>query len=333
MKYSCQHSIPSEEYALSKLKNEYRGIDFQRCQFWARGLNDTYFLFDSDEKRYVFRLYRRKWRTSQEIEYELELLDKLWKKGLSISHPYSNSKGKFSFGIKAPEGLRTGALFTDAPGTEPNYTPSISRKYGRIAAQIHKETDKLALKGTRRDIDENQLFYKPMEYVEPMLRLRLKDLDFIRKTGDTLVQQVTDSLEKKKPVWGFCHGDHHDGNAHVDSSGNLTLFDFDLGGNGWRSYDVAVFLWRQRIVHRQTPKAKRKATRNWNGFLEGYHEVRSLAKKELEMIPVFVFLRHIFILGMHAQGGNVWGRNWLSKRYYDNHIDFMREIAKSDNWI
>lgn len=46
--------------------------------------------------------------------------------------------------------------------------------------------------------------------------------------------------------WGVCHGDCHGFNARFGPDGAATLFDFDDGGQGWRAYDLAVFLWSAR---------------------------------------------------------------------------------------
>lgn len=58
--------------------------------------------------------------------------------------------------------------------------------------------------------------------------------------------------EKLEPLigqgldWGICHGDlHGNTNAAFAENGELTHYDFDLCGYGWRAYDIAEFRsWR-----------------------------------------------------------------------------------------
>jgi Ser/Thr protein kinase RdoA (MazF antagonist) len=39
------------------------------------------------------------------------------------------------------------------------------------------------------------------------------------------------------------HGDLHGGNGHFAGPRQLTLFDFDHGGYGWRAYDRKSSVW------------------------------------------------------------------------------------------
>ncbi len=38
------------------------------------------------------------------------------------------------------------------------------------------------------------------------------------------------------------HADLHEGNNHGTDDGQITCFDFDHSGDGWRAYNRAVFL-------------------------------------------------------------------------------------------
>ena len=64
------------------------------------------------------------------------------------------------------------------------------------------------------------------------------------------------------------------------------LVHFDLCSFGWRAYDLAVF----RGV-------RGKSNRLWRGVLSGYQSVRSLSDHEMRVIPAFVLIRHIWVMG------------------------------------
>jgi Ser/Thr protein kinase RdoA (MazF antagonist) len=94
--------------------------------------------------------------------------------------------------------------------------------------------------------------------------------------------------------WGVCHGDLHYGNAHRTGD-QITLFDFENCGVGWRAYDLAVYLWAARIVAKEGTA--------WKPFLRGYTEHRALNETELQSIPLFVPARHIYLMGLTAAIG------------------------------
>lgn len=63
------HSIPSGE-ALISMVLPYPIGKPHSCKLLKRGLNDTY-LVETEQGKYILRLYRRGWRTKEEIDFEL----------------------------------------------------------------------------------------------------------------------------------------------------------------------------------------------------------------------------------------------------------------------
>ena len=186
------------------MEERYRHMRFARCVFWRRGLNDTFFVYDEKGERYVFRLYRKGWRTYQEIEDELNLLSRLKEKVESISSPYCTKEGKLSFLVNCPEGERVGALFEFAKGEEPReFNEELSARYGRLAALVNREADELPYEGQRFDIDETHLFFEPVEEIELFLAHRSEDLDYIKRIGEPLVDLVVKKLGKDRGLWGL----------------------------------------------------------------------------------------------------------------------------------
>jgi hypothetical protein len=113
-----------------------------------------------------------------------------------------------------------------------------------------------------------------------------------------------------------CHGDCHGSNARIDSLGSATLIDFDDGGPGWVAYDLAVFLWTACAFFPQ-----RRAL--WRYFLDGYRSVRPIPRADLDAVPLFVPLRHIWLLGEYAAGAGGWGTWWLGE-WFDRQMAFLR---------
>ncbi len=78
------YSILSPDALVSVLRNHYQIGDVKQCQFWHRGLSDTY-LVNIDDQAYILRVSHHHWRSQKDIAFELELLDFLHQHQ-SISH-------------------------------------------------------------------------------------------------------------------------------------------------------------------------------------------------------------------------------------------------------
>ena len=92
------------------------------------------------------------------------------------------------------------------------------------------------------------------------------------------------------------HGDPHRGNAAVTAAGTVTLFDFDHGGFGWRSYDLAV-CWRSLPAEAQA------------ACLDGYAAVRPLSGAERDLLSAFRTVNSIWDLGDVLAMRAAWGQD------------------------
>jgi len=117
-----------------------------------------------------------------------------------------------------------------------------------------------------------------------------------------------DTLER-----GACHG----GNCHVAHDGTVTFFDFDCYSPGWRIFDLATFRWGTRLHgDDDEPRA---------AFLEGYRERRAVPDVDVAAVPLFVAIRHIWLLGLHTGNADDWSHGWLTDGYIDRGLTFLRE--------
>jgi Ser/Thr protein kinase RdoA (MazF antagonist) len=288
------------------------------CQFFHWGLNDTY-LLKTSTTTYVLRVYRRGWRSLPEIQYELEALLHVHQAGIAVSAPVRRQDRTLVGTISAPEGTRYVVLFHYAPGRQPTYDAKDDHAaylYGKIVAQIHTETGTFQSSHRRVPLDLEHLIEAPLRSLQPMLVHRPEAWRYVQALTERLQRQVT-QLPLSDLDHGFCHGDLHWGNAQVDDDNKLTLFDFDCCGAGWRAYDLAVFRWSARL--------QKKEQDQWPAFLRGYRDERDLHERDLQAIPYFVAIRHVWLLGLHAEGGQDWGMGWMNDAYFDNAIKFLRE--------
>ncbi|HEU4328927.1 MAG TPA: phosphotransferase [Roseiflexaceae bacterium] len=293
------------------------------CRFLSLGVNDTYLVTANADDRYILRLYRAGWRSLSEIAYELEALRHLGGRGVAVAAPLACREGRLVQTIAAPEGPRYAVLFGYAPGRAPSYRESpddAAFRYGQAVARIHAASDDFHSAQPRFRIDLAHLLEEPLAALGRLLAQRPGDRRSLEELAGRIRAALAclplDTLEQ-----GFCHGDCHGGNAHTGAAQELTFFDFDCCGHGWRAYDLAVFRW-STCLH-----SKEKEQALWPPFLRGYLSVRALAAADLRAVPLFVGARQIWLMGLHADGAPVWGHGSLDDAYFERALAFLRDWA------
>ncbi len=121
-------------------------------------MNDTY-LVETEQERYILRVYRYGWRTKAEIDFELELLYFLHKNNVAISYPIAKRTGGFTTAIAAPEGTRYSALFSYAPGkaVDKKLNSEQSWRLGEAVATIHEVTNNFTSSFSRSELNNAHL--------------------------------------------------------------------------------------------------------------------------------------------------------------------------------
>src|SRR5262249_45325462 len=140
--------------------------------------------------------------------------------------------------------------------------------------------------------------------IRPLLAGRMADLNYLDALADRLRKEV--DQRRIDLSTGFCHGDAWGGNAHMTDQ-EVTFFDFDCCGQGWRSDELAIFVYGQAL--RERPDA---AASHCAAYLAGYRGQRVIRPADLDAIPTFVLLRQIWHLGLHIGGADHWGAGWIS---------------------
>ena len=316
-----QFSVFTNSYIERLMISLYQLTKPLECRFYTQGLNDIY-IIKTPKENYYLRLSNYGWRSLEDVKAEIELLNYLSNVKLSIAKPVADNKGEFIQTITAPEGTRYAVLFTEARGVyQQNYTLEQNFILGKVIAQLHLNTDESNLTTNRFAINEKHLLTDPLKVIKPYMIHRAKDYDYLYKLSHQLMELVQKMLPKTKPCYGICHGDLHNGNIRVDKN-NITLFDFDCFGYGWRAYDLAVYLWNQHLNSRWNKNTDLKE--QWNSLISGYSSLRKLSSNELQAINMFVIIREIWFLGLQLGSLDMnRGCDWLSDGYFDYHINFI----------
>lgn len=308
------YSTFSSEAIKQLVLTSYDFDDSVECTFLNRGLNDTYRVC-FQHRQFALRLYRTRWRTREAVLGELAALLHLDSKGVPVATPVARCDGNLVTDINAPEGPRWAVLFNWAKGSEPAYrNETHARLFGKLAAQLHIAADDLIC-SARSPLDLNYLLERPVESLRPALQSH--PLLAARFAG--IVDRIRTRMESAKERlwdWGFCHGDLHCGNAHVEDE-QLSLYDFDCCGPGWRVYDLATYRWAARL--RQFEGGA------WRPFSEAYLKVRPAAADTFKLVPLFVMLRHIWLQGYHAWNSPENGLNFPDG-YFDHLVTFCEHL-------
>ncbi len=316
--FPATYSTLSANALARYLSTQYVLTEVVELTFFCRGLNDTYLVRCGANKKYIFRIYRANWRSRSEIAYEVDALEHLRNRDVAVSQALRRRDGDHLCTIEAPEGVRHAVLFDFAPGKALSYDKGgdvLASRYGRGVAAIHNAMEAFSTSHQRAALDLNHLIGAPLRQIEPVMAHRRADWEYLQGLAEKLSAAFNkvplDSLQ-----YGFCHGDFNGWNAHANESGELTFFDFDCCGPGWRAYDIAVFRWLARVLEKEEER--------WAPFLNGYREVRELRQVDVEMTSLFVGARAIWLLGLHAANACDWGSDWIDEAYINRAMKFFR---------
>jgi Ser/Thr protein kinase RdoA (MazF antagonist) len=290
------------------------------CKLQFVGVNDTYKVTLSRGETYFLRVYRSHWRSYNEVAYELDALNHLHRKGISVARPVPMKDGSFIQVINAPEGPRCIVVFTTAVGKEPDYDKEPEEKayhYGKAVALLHLASDDFASPHSRAPLDIDFLYRESIGPIRPYLLHRPDDWFFLQGYAERFYQRLS-TWPASALDWGFCHADLQGSHAHVDTEGKLTFFDFDCCGPGFRAYDLAVYRWISRL--------KETEAIWWQPFLRGYLEVRPLSDLDIQAIPWFVAGRYLWHVWLHTTNAGDWGHGWLNEEYFDRFLKNLRMV-------
>ncbi|WP_414574881.1 phosphotransferase enzyme family protein [Anabaena sp. CCY 9402-a] len=319
------HSIPEGSALIVTVLDNYPINKPLSCKLYKRGLNDTY-LIETEQERYILRIYRCSWRNQEEIGFELELLAFLNNKNQPVAYPLFRKNGGFITEILAPEGIRYAAVFTYAPGSAVNEKLHADQSYilGKVLAEIHQELNCFRSSFTRNKLNSEYLLHRSLLAITSLYKHREHDLDYLEQLIKKITSQIAGfRLPFKAPEYGICIGDVHSGNAHFTEQNKLTLFDFDQCGYSWRAFDIAKFL--HAALRMKIDIEVR------NSFIEGYQTIRQLSEDELASIPVFVQTAHIWVMGISTSVvGDVLPYGWFDDDWLDTRLAMLKSLDNAE---
>lgn len=289
-----------------------------RCKFYILGLHDNY-LIECDNSKFILRIYRNEWRSQEEVYFELELLAFLNGKSEMVAVPLLTKSDELTFFVDSPEGKRAVALFNYADGHAPGKDISIDEcgLLGSTVAKTHQLLDNFKPSYIRAVLDIPYLVDESIISVKPFL-----DSDSVTylETLQTKLHHMLPVLEREARIYGLCIGDVNPTNFHINEKMQITLFDFDQCGYGYRAFEIGKF-----VSSIDQLKMKHEMVKS---FIDGYKQVRQLSNDELQSIPCFELVSMIWVMAIHANNVNRIGYKHLEKPFWDKRLDRLKELER-----
>lgn len=316
------YSTLSPQALIDGVLSKYRLGAIARCSFWNRGLSDIY-LVETAAASYILRISHHHWRSQSDIQFELEFLDFLHQHDLPVAHPLKTEDDRLFVTVCAVEGDRYAALFPYAPGEIPQGDLSIEQStiMGQTLGRIHQTSLKFSNPSPRQCLDLEYLLDDSLAIINPHLRDRSNSLNYLEDAIANIKQELT--LEKTAPLWSVCWGDPHSGNVHFTSDNQITLFDFDQCGYGWRVFDLAKFL--QVSLNAGIDRKVRDA------FFAGYQQVQQLCETELSSLQTFTQMAHIWAWAISINATAIHNCSRLDSFYVNRYLNQLKRLC-SDGW-
>ena len=184
---------------------------------------------------------------------------------------------------------------------------------GRIAARIHNQAVgwELPPRFRRHSFDVDGLLGESPFWGRfwEASGLEASDRRLLSKAREQLRELFTDYGQDPQ-TYSLIHGDLHPGNILKTENG-LQVIDFDDAGFGWHLYELAVALFHyQSNPHFGMIR---------DALVAGYRSQRSLSDAALDLLPAFLLMRSLAILGW------INARPELKRR---DAFEYVRGLAK-----
>ncbi|BBP00952.1 phosphotransferase enzyme family protein [Sulfuriferula nivalis] len=288
------------------------------CTYYARGLHDN-FLVVTKQNKFILRIYRKTWRTAEEIGFELDLLRFLGNQSANVSFPIHTKNGSLSFLIDTAEGQRAAALFLYADGHAPGHEITVEESglLGSSVAIIHQLTDTFSTPYTRTLLDMSHLLDESIITVDPFLDPAMRSY---LKTLQKQLHLALPSIPKEPGLYGICTGDVNPTNFHMNDKKQITLFDFDQCGYGYRAFEIGKLISSVHALKMKDDLAK--------AFIDGYQQIRQLTPLEVSAVPYFEMISVIWVMAITVKNADLIGHKWLEQPYWNRKLTMLKELEK-----
>lgn len=324
--FPTQYSTLSSSALKIFLQEEY-ALDIISCTYLLRGVNDHYKV-ETEDQKFIFRVYRNTHRSLEEINSEVFFLNKLKEKQISISFPLRTLKEKYIVPFEAAEGMRYGVLFSYAPGESfVILSDEQLAALGKELAKIHNVSAEINLPFERREYNTTTTITEPVKSLHGILKGNPTMDVWIKVTMKKVIYKL-ESYDLSEFSYGYCHYDLFPKNFHFDSKDQITFFDFDFLGKGHLVNDIMTF-WLHLSLNALFKKTSQaESDRQFNVFVTAYREVRQLQESELEAIPYLSFGFWIFFMNFHQEHFDDFSNPFFNTRFINERFELIKTLTE-----
>ena len=290
------------------------------------GFNDVYEIEFEGGQSAIARLSGRLYRGQANVDYELALLEHLRIRDVSSVRPIRTQSDQRYIKVDAPEGSRALALFEKLQG-RPAKEPREFQLVGAELARVHIESRDFAGAPSRYCLDSDHLVHKPTSRILALRHVAASVKHRVQRVAD----QIVGRLEHQALIRVLCHGDCHGGNSFLcrDRGGALGawLFDFDDGGPGPLSYDLAIFLW-SRLLATRSNILEGRGLEDWRSFVAGYSTIQPILEADWRAIGPCVAIRQLWLMGEFAGRVPMKGVEAIGDAWFERMTDLLERWAE-----
>lgn len=259
------------------------------------------FLIQAQEEKFLLRIHQTissrfddVWQKLEVIESELLWLDALHQDTkLVMQKPVKNLQNTWITQVAGDENTETFYCsllhWVDGEIIQSERTPQQAYQLGVLMAQLHQHSQRWQIPQNfiRPAYDQNRFHAALAKLYPAILQSLISTENYnILETAVRQIQEMMETLEQNREVWGLIHADLHDGNylLHGDE---LRPIDFARCGFGYYLYDVASTL-------QYLPPAVRAS------FFEGYQTSEKLPENYIQIVEGFFIVAMIDVLSFHV---------------------------------
>lgn len=288
------------------------GITYEQLKKLG-GFESFVYEYQRDGQSYILKITHTIRRSENYIMGELDWLNFLADRGVSVARAIRSDNGRLVERIEAEGGAAWLVMaYQKAPGhpvTADDWNGELFANWGRVVGTMHRLTQSYRL--------SNPAFKRQEWHEEDQLNARkylpAHEAAVIARADELLA--YLRSLPTPPDAYGMMHTDLHHRNIFVEQ-GRITAFDFDDIHYNWYVSDIAVILlaacW---FPPKELDDPKGFAQFFLANFFRGYNQEYRLDPKWLPHIRDFLMLRDLlmFIICYQSWDVSKWNEEQLAE--------------------
>lgn len=322
--FPTQYSTLSSTALNERIKAKY-GFNDTKIRLLLRGVSDTYLVTGSP--KYIFKVYRNSHRSLDEIQGEVELLNRLKEKGAKVSFPIQAIDGSYIQKFNTLEGPRYGILFSFAEGKALNdLSQNQLQIVGREMAFNHNITSTIELAHSRPEYNLSTTIHQPLEVLKPaFIEYDYESgYEYLKVTAEK-THGAFESMDTGTFSNGYIHYDYLPKNFHFNESDEFTLFDFDFAGKGFLVNDLMSFQVHYFFQVLYGGMSQEASDSCMKVFIDAYRERRAISNEELEAIPCLGIMFWVFYLAIQYKGYDDFSNNYFNQTYLKRWVSWIEQ--------